>query len=512
MKNSREIMEILEAYDLTGSYRAAAELTGVDHHTVARYVKMRAAGQHPDQRRHRARAIDDYLPKIEELVVRSQGKIRADVVHKRIVAMGFTGGERTTRRTVAEAKTQFRAGRRRVYRPWVTEPGLWIQYDYGDGPTIAGRKTILWCAWLAWSRFRIVIPIWDKTLPTVTSCLDATFRRIGGVPAYVLTDNEKTVTNDHVAGIAVRNPEIVEVARHYGTTIRTCLPADPETKGGSEATVRIAKADLVPKDVNLRENYKTFGELEAACRAFCDEVNSRTHRATRRKPVERLAEERQRLHPLPRRPFTAAFGTTRRVNWESTISVDGVRYSVPHQLIDNRVWARFHGDELIVTAVGEDGSAREAARHRRGQPGTPVLDDAHYPPRENKENDRTPKPTSAEEAVFLQLGPGAASWLVEAGAAGVRRVKAKMAEAVALSKLYSVAEVDRALGTAAVTGRFADKDLLSIVDYQATREHTEPARRSEEHSLQPGTSAWSSFGLPTQPASDVSEYDESDRA
>ncbi|GAA2662613.1 hypothetical protein GCM10010307_81840 [Streptomyces vastus] len=38
VKNSREIMEILEAYDHTGSYRAAAVLTGVDHHTVARYV------------------------------------------------------------------------------------------------------------------------------------------------------------------------------------------------------------------------------------------------------------------------------------------------------------------------------------------------------------------------------------------------------------------------------------------------------------------------------------------
>jgi hypothetical protein len=31
-----------EAYDLTGSYRAAAELAGCDHHTVVRYVAMRA--------------------------------------------------------------------------------------------------------------------------------------------------------------------------------------------------------------------------------------------------------------------------------------------------------------------------------------------------------------------------------------------------------------------------------------------------------------------------------------
>ncbi|HEX5202536.1 MAG TPA: IS21 family transposase [Actinoplanes sp.] len=497
MKNSREIMEILEAYDLTGSYRAAAELAGCDHHTVARYVKMRAVGQAPDKRRHRARTIDDFLPKIEELVVRSQAKVRADVVHRRITAMGFTGAERTTRRTVAEAKVQFRAGRRRVYRPWVVEPGLWLQYDYGQGPMVAGRATTLWCAWLAWSRFRVVIPIWDKTGPTVTACLDATFRRIGGVPAYVLTDNEKTVTADHVAGIAIRNPEIVEVAKHYGTTIRTCVPADPESKGGSEATVRIAKADLVPTATNLLGEYRTFGQLEAACRAFCEEVNTRVHRETRARPDQRLGEERQRLHPLPDRPFTAAFGTTRRVNWDCTISVEAVRYSVPHQLVDTRVWARFHGEELIVTAVGEDGVSREVARHQRGTPGSPVLDSVHYPPREDKDGDRTPRARNAAEVAFLALGPGAASWLVEAGAAGARRVSAKMAEAVALAKLHSAEQVDRALGTAAVTARFAESDLLSILDYQAVHEQAEPTRRSETHSLQPGTAAWATFGHPT---------------
>lgn len=487
-------MEILEAYDLTGSYRAAAELAGCDHHTVARYVKMRAAGRAPEQRRHRERVIDAFLPKIEELVVRSGGRIRADVVHERIAAMGFAGGERTTRRVVAEAKAQYRLGRHRVYRPWVTEPGLWLQWDWGDGPLIGTRKAILWCAWLAWSRFRVVIPVWDKTLPTIVACLDATLRRMGGVPAYALTDNERTVTIDHVAQIAVRNPEIVEVAKHYGMTIRTCVPADPESKGGSEATVRIAKADLVPTGVNLVEEYRTFSQLETACRQFCAQINARVHRETRRSPEEMLAEERQRLHPLPKAPFTAAFGTTRRVNWDCTISVEGVRYSVPHHLADTRVWARFHGDELIVTAVAADGTAAEAARHRRGSAGTPVIDEAHYPPREDKQAGRTPRATSAEEAAFLMLGPGAVSWLAEAAAAGTRRVRAKMAEAVDLSKLYSPAQVDRALSTAAVTGRFADKDLLSILDYQAGLGSAEPARASEDHSMQPGTSAWSAFG------------------
>jgi hypothetical protein len=119
VKRSEQIMETLEAYDLTGSYRAAAELAGCDHHTVRRYVLLRAAGNSPTARPVRARPIDGYLSKIEEMVEASKGRIRADVVHERLVALGFGGGERTTRRTVAVVKVAWRAGQRRVFRPWV---------------------------------------------------------------------------------------------------------------------------------------------------------------------------------------------------------------------------------------------------------------------------------------------------------------------------------------------------------------------------------------------------------
>jgi hypothetical protein len=69
-----------------------------------------------------------------------------------------------------------------------------------------------------------------------------------------------------------------------------------------------------------------------------------------------------------------------------------------------------------------------------------------------------------------------------------------MAEAVALAKLHSGAEVDAALGTAAIAGRFAEGDLISILAYQHSRGAAPPTRASEDHSLQPGTSAWSRFG------------------
>jgi hypothetical protein len=65
---------------------------------------------------------------------------------------------------------------------------MWFQYDFGDGPRVNGVGTQLFCAWLAWCRFRMVLALLDKTLPSVMAAIDATLRAFGGVPTYGLTD------------------------------------------------------------------------------------------------------------------------------------------------------------------------------------------------------------------------------------------------------------------------------------------------------------------------------------
>lgn len=492
MKDGKQVTEILEAFDLTGSFRSAAELAGCSPNTVAGWVARRDRGELGDLAApiRRAGKLDEFFPKIEEWVDCSDGKIRADVCHEKLVALGYEGSDRTVRRAVAEAKASLRAGRRRVYRPWIVEPGMWAQWDWGQGPIVGDRATNLWCAWLAWCRHRVVIPTWDRTLPTVIACLDASMRVWGGAPTYWLTDNERTVSIDHVAGIAVRNPMIVAAGRHYGVTIATCVPADPESKGGSEATVRVAKADLVPTDANLRDDYGSWGELVEACGTFMVKVNGRDHRITRRRPDEMLAEEQARLHRLPAAAYTAAFGETRKVTWSSTISYGGVTYSVPHTLVDEAVWVRVDGDEIVAVHLSPGGPV-EVARHRRSTPGTPVIDDAHYPPRPDGALARQPRATSAAEAEFLAIGEGARTWLVEAAAAGTSRVKVKMTEAVTLARLHGVERVDWALGHAAMFCRFAEGDLASILEANPPGAHR---RADDAHSLQTGTAAWHQLG------------------
>jgi transposase len=494
LKNPEEVMEILEAFDLTGTLRGAAELAGCDHKTVAHWVTARdeAGGGLPVSVRPRPR-VDAFAVKIEEWVDRSRGRIRADVAHQRLVAMGYMGSARTTRRAVAAAKRRWRAEHGRRTRPWVTEPGLWMQWDYGDGPKVAGRSTVLFCAWLAWSRFRVVLPLWDRTMPSVVIAIDRALRAFGGAPTYALTDNERTVSIDHICGLAVRNPQIVSVGRHYGLTVASCVPADPESKGGSEATVRIARADLVPTEHNLRDEYEDFAELEGACAELGDRVNTRDHRVTRRAPAVMLAEERARLHPLPAMPHTVCFGQTRKVSWQSTISVGGAIYSVPSTLVDERVWVRSDGDELVVVHVDSPDGAREVARHQLTTPGRPSIRDEHYPPRPPGALERRPKAGTLEEQAFLAIGPGAAEWLTRAAAAGAVRLRRKVAEAVALAKLHGPGDVDEALAVAAAAGRFGEGDLAAILAHRGARVIDFPTRANEQ-SLQRSTRSWEGFG------------------
>ncbi len=494
MLPEEKIMEVLEAYDLTQSLRSAAMLCGVDHHTVARYVAARDAGLDPSRLAapERGSICDPFAPKILQWISDSQGRIRADVAHRKLEALGYRGSERTTRRVVAALKREWRRTSSRAYKPWIPEPGLWLQWDYGDGPVVGGRKTVLFCAWLAWSRFRVILALPDRTLPSVIGAWDRCLRLIGGAPTYLLTDNEKTVTDRHVARLAVRNPKIVSAAVYYGVSVRTCVPADPESKGGSESTVRIAKADLVPTDANLLASYESFTALEEACRSAMERFNTRVHALTRRVPAEMLGVEREHLHRVPDEPYTVAFGESRAVSWSSTVNFGGARYSVPCTLRDTRVWVRVAGDAVVIVAEGPDG-AKEVARHPRLRPGGASILDEHYPPRSGDPLERRPKATNRHEAAFLALGEGAARWLIEAAAVGARGIEARMAEAVELAHIVGERRVEKALGLAAFAGRFAAGDLASILDARTDT----PQRADPPVSLQPGTSPWVALGAPT---------------
>jgi hypothetical protein len=65
------------------------------------------------------------------------------------------------------------------------------------------------------------------------ACSRASTARCAGwaaAPTCLLTDNERTLTSDRVAGVPVRHPELVAAGRHYSLKVETSVPYDPETR------------------------------------------------------------------------------------------------------------------------------------------------------------------------------------------------------------------------------------------------------------------------------------------
>jgi len=91
---------------LTNSSQATGELAGCSHHTIEHWVTMRDNGDLPEgvTPPERLRLIDGFMPKIEEWVERSGGKVRGDVVFDKLVGLGFEGSDRTLRRGLATVK------------------------------------------------------------------------------------------------------------------------------------------------------------------------------------------------------------------------------------------------------------------------------------------------------------------------------------------------------------------------------------------------------------------------
>ena len=147
---------------------------------------------------------------------------------------------------------------------------------------------------------------------------------------------------------------------------------------------------------------------------------------------------------------------------------------------------------MVITAV-ETGGAGEVARHQRTTPGNPRYVNEHFgaSPRPARP---APRPKTDAEAAFLTIGDGAALWLTEAAAVGTSRVRAKMTEAVTLAALHGAVVVDRALGHAALTGRFGDGDLASVIAHLASAPAQSWRRADESASLQAGTGVWEGFG------------------
>jgi len=156
------------------------------HHTpktVKRVVERQAAGGSAPPRSARSRNYEGVTKLVAERVEATGGRISAKRLLPAAQAAGYAGSARNFRRLVAEQKALWGRENHRGRRPAVWSPGEHLVIDWGS---LGGLH--VFCAVLAWCRFRFVRFTADERAETTFALLAECFETLGGVPGKVLAD------------------------------------------------------------------------------------------------------------------------------------------------------------------------------------------------------------------------------------------------------------------------------------------------------------------------------------
>jgi hypothetical protein len=166
----------------------------------------------------------------------------------------------------------------------------------------------------------------------------------------------KVVVSGYDGDEPVYNPRFLAFAAHYGFRPVACRPRRPQTKGKVERPFGYVESSLLGG-----RTFRDLGHLnETAAWWLVEVADVRVHRHIGGRPIDRHAEERPHLIPLPARPFDASEVVYRTVDAEGFVVYRQNFYSTPWRLIGQSVAVRVTEDELVI----HDRAFVEAARHR----------------------------------------------------------------------------------------------------------------------------------------------------
>ena len=180
---------------------------------------------------------------------------------------------------------------------------------------------------------------WTQSLPDWISSHVRAFGFFGGVPAQVVSDNLKAGVTRACFYEPSINRTYADMAVHYDTAIVPARPGKPKDKARVEGAVLLVERWILARLRNQR--FFSLDELNAGIRPLMDQLNGKVTRhpgASRRDLFKTL--DRPALKPLPVEPYVYAEWKECRVGLDCHMDVGRHYYSVPHQLLKQKLWVR----------------------------------------------------------------------------------------------------------------------------------------------------------------------------
>lgn len=263
---------------------------------------------------------------------------------------GFAVGESTVRRYVHNMGQKHPE----AFVPLDFEPGEAMQVDWGDmkawiGGVNTNVSVFVTILPYSYGLYASVFP--DKTNACFFSGHVRAFEFYGGVPRRCIYDNLRSAVAGGWGTAAVKQEEFKKLEAHYGFDSDFCNPAAGWEKGGVENAVAVIRRIAFTPMPRVLDFAQLQQHVDACCLEYIE-----THRIRYRSASvkELLAQERQKLNPLPLTPLETAKTVTALVNPDLTVLLDGTRYSVPLDYVGEKVTLKVSPFNVAVWHRGKE--------------------------------------------------------------------------------------------------------------------------------------------------------------
>ncbi len=228
------------------------------------------------------------------------------------------------------------------------EAGREGSFDFTDaselGVTIAGEAFphLFFQLVLSFSKWRWVGLAFSETFEALVRGLQGALWELGGVPRVWRSDNLSAATHQIPGGGRELNRRFADVLDHYGAKSTRIEPGESHQNGVAEKAHDVLKSAL-RQELVVRGS-RDFPSVEA----YMELVEKVRGGINDGKSAALLAEERERLLPLPRTRLPEYTKYTATVRQWSTIHFAHRVYSVPSRLIGCEVEVRQYPDLVEV--------------------------------------------------------------------------------------------------------------------------------------------------------------------
>lgn len=465
------------------SRRAITRAVGVSRNTVKAVLVAHEIGRETEHaaitprplRAPRSSMLDTLKPRIAELMTQFSD-ITAQRVFEILRSEGFGGGYNTVKKYVRKARPKPPPIPSLVtpdYGPAEMAESDWSPYSitFTDGQ----RATVQALSYVLVHSKRKAFELYATSdLHALMDGHEHAFARFKGAARQCKYDSQKPVVLRWEGNQPIYNPRFLAFSSHYEFRPLAVRRGHPNDKPRTERSFWEVERSFL----NGRA-FRDLADMRAQLARWLDDIVDLRLRH-KRNALQRFAEEKEQLVPLPRHPYDTARVVYRVCGIDGFVDWDGNRYAVPYDQVTDILPLRITQHELFVYAA----DLRCVARHelvRRGQ--GLKLDPAGLHPKPQR---KSPLDLEQLHIAFAGMGEQAAAFF-RLMLLGVPRLWGHQARQILLLReRYATADIDAALGHASAFGALeyhAVERILAARSSPRTLDEyvaEETARRLEE--------------------------------